>query len=178
MLPSALRSMTKRRAAGSPTPFALSTQTRTLYFCGPKPGDHDPDLPISQHYHARYRTTGSDGNLIAESPLTTPALPTPSAQPATSRISVTHIASLPERHTMPSTNKLETASKAIRQLEATTHDITTYNTATVIIREEIARLEVVLRRGEVEGKHWQELQRVRDDIEGLKSVSERMERRM
>jgi hypothetical protein len=79
---------------------------------------------------------------------------------------------------MPSTNKLETASKAIRQLEATTHDITTYNTATVIIREEIARLEVVLRRGEVEGKHWQELQRVRDDIEGLKSVSERMERRM
>ncbi|CAN9183411.1 unnamed protein product [Alternaria sp. RS040] len=79
---------------------------------------------------------------------------------------------------MPYTNKLETARKALEGLVAATYDdATNYNTAVVIISE-IARLETKLRRGEIEGKHWQELQKVREDIEGLKNMWQSMERRI
>jgi uncharacterized coiled-coil DUF342 family protein len=76
------------------------------------------------------------------------------------------------------TDKTETAGKATRQLEAATHDnATTYHTAIAIVRE-IARLEVMLKKGEAEGKNWQELQRVKMEIKELKSLSEKMGRRM
>ncbi|CAN9196013.1 unnamed protein product [Alternaria alternata] len=177
MFPSTRCSITNVRAIGRPSLSVLSTQIRTLYFCGPKPGDHDPDLPISQHYHAHSRTTNS-----INKPPTTIIIPTPPARPATPtptlRISATRICSQTERHTMPYTNKLETARKALDRLVAATYDdATNYNTAVVIISE-IARLEAELRRGEIEGKHWQELQKVREDIQGLKNMWQRMERRI
>ncbi|CAN9183361.1 unnamed protein product [Alternaria alternata] len=170
MFPSTRCSITNVRAIGRPSLSALSTQICTLYFCGPKPGDHDPDLPISQHYHARSRTTNS-----INKPPTTIIIPTPTP---TLRISVTRICSQTERHTMPYTNKLETTRKVLERLVAATYDdATNYNTAVIIISE-IARLEAELRRGEIEGKHWQELQKVREDIEGLKNMWQRMERRI
>ncbi|KAG9194188.1 hypothetical protein G6011_04223 [Alternaria panax] len=177
MFPSALRSITKLRTVGRPSPSAISTQTRTLYFCGPKPGDHDPDLPIPQHYHARSRTTSSN-----EKPLATPTILIPPARPTTPtptlRISVAYICSQLERHTMPSINKLETARKAFELLEAATHDdATTYNTAMVIARE-IARLEVMLRQREAEGIDAQELQWLREAIRGLENLWHKMERKI
>jgi hypothetical protein len=48
--------------------LSFSTQKRTLFFCGPKPPDHDPAFPVSEHYHVRLRSTtcsGSDAVYIA-----------------------------------------------------------------------------------------------------------------
>jgi hypothetical protein len=79
---------------------------------------------------------------------------------------------------MPSVNKLETSRKAIEQLEAATHDeATNYNTAIIIIQE-IARLEFVLRKAVLEGKSWEETERIRRDIENMNSLYDRIERRL
>jgi hypothetical protein len=190
MFTSSIRSLAKRGAVGPPTLSALSTQTRSLYFCGPKHGDHDPDLPISQHYHACSRTTDSEARSIAQYLLapTPPIRPTATTATATTaettqiptlRISVTHAPpNLPARHTISSINKPETSKKAIEQLEAATHDeATSYNTAIVIIQE-IARLEFMLRKAELEGKQSEDTEKIREDIEGMKSLFNRLERKM
>ncbi len=176
------------RAVSCPTLFAFSLQARSLYFCGPKPGDHDPDLPISQHYHARARTLDSDARFAAQTLPATPTRPIPHAQPDTTAtaatirtliISTIHVpSSLPVHYAMPSVNKLETSRKAIEQLEAATHDeATNYNTAIIIIQD-IARLEFVLRKAALEGKSWEETERIRRDIENMKSLFDRIERRL
>ena len=46
--------------------FSFSTQKRTLFFCGPKPSDHDATHPITEHYRARQRSN-SDAVYIGES---------------------------------------------------------------------------------------------------------------
>ncbi|KAI4650823.1 hypothetical protein J4E93_003180 [Alternaria ventricosa] len=182
-----IRSITNSRVVGPLAIFALSTQTRTLYFCGPKQGDHDADLPISEHYHARLRASDPKPRSTADSaPTTTPTRPTPPpTQPTTTtdtiptlRISVTHVPpNLSARHTMPSANKLENSRKAFGQLEAATHDGTTdYNNTLAIIRE-IARLQFELRRGQVEGKPFEELEKIRREIEDLRNAFERIGRR-
>ncbi|KAI4952577.1 hypothetical protein J4E91_003049 [Alternaria rosae] len=181
-----IRSITNSGVVSPLAIFALSTQTRTLYFCGPKHGDRDADLPMSEHYHARLPTSDLKAKSTANSPpTTTPTRPPPPAQPTTTtdtiptpRISVTHPPpNLSARHTMPSASKLETSRKAFGQLEAAIHDVATdYNNTTAIVQE-IARLEFELRRGQIEGKPFEELEKVMRDIEDLRSVFERIGKR-
>ncbi|KAI4906858.1 hypothetical protein J4E90_010061 [Alternaria incomplexa] len=185
-----IRSITNSRVVGPLAIFALSTQTRTLYFCGPKQGDHDADLPISEHYHARLRASAdvkprSTADLAP--PTTTPTRPTPPppTQPTTTtdtiptlRISVTHAPpSLSARHTLSPANKVEYYRKAFGQMEAATRDGATDYNNTLAIIQEIARLQFELRRGQVEGKPLEELEKVRRDIEDLRCVFERIGRR-
>ncbi|KAI4704352.1 hypothetical protein J4E81_001418 [Alternaria sp. BMP 2799] len=186
-----IRSITNSRVVGPLAIFALSTQTRTLYFCGPKQGDHDADLPISEHYHARLRTSDLKPRSTTDSAsTTTPTRPTPSppTQPTTPtdtiptlRISVTHAPppNLSARHTMPSANKheIENFRKAFGQMEAATHDVNTDYNNTLAIIQEIARLQFELRRGQVEGKSFEELEKIRREIEDLRGVFERIGRR-
>jgi len=185
-----IRSITNSRVVGPLAIFALSTQTRTLYFCGPKQGDHDADLPISEHYHARPRASDLNAKSTADSaPTTTPTRPTPPppTQPTTPtdtiptlRISVTHAPSnLSARHTMPSANKheIENFRKAFGQMETATHDGATDYNNTLAIIQEIARLQFELRRGQVEGKSFEELEKIRREIEDLRGVFERIGRR-
>ncbi|KAI4623468.1 hypothetical protein J4E80_003278 [Alternaria sp. BMP 0032] len=185
-----IRSITNSRLVGPLAIFALSTQTRTLYFCGPKQGDHDADLPISEHYHARLRASSDlkSRSTADSAPTTTPTRPTPpsSTQPTTTtdtiptlRISVTHAPppNTSARHTMPSANKLEYYRKAFGQMEAATHDVNTDYNNTLAIIQEIARLQFELWRGQVEGKPFEELERIRREIEDLRCVFERIGRR-
>ncbi|KAI4659873.1 uncharacterized protein J4E79_005675 [Alternaria viburni] len=185
-----IRSITNSRVVGPLAIFALSTQTRTLYFCGPKQGDHDADLPISEHYHARLRASDLKPKSTADSaPTTTPTRPTtpPPTQPTTTtdtiptlRISVTHAPpNLSARHTMPSANKheIENFRKAFGQMETATHDGATDYNNTLAVIQEIARLQFELRRGQVEGKPFEELEKIRGEIEDLRGVFERIGRR-
>ncbi|KAI4962244.1 hypothetical protein J4E86_001276 [Alternaria arbusti] len=186
-----IRSITNSRVVGPLAIFALSTQTRTLYFCGPKQGDHDADLPISEHYHARLRASSDlkPRSTADSAPTTTPTRPTtpPPTRPTTTtdtiptlRISVTHAPpNLSARHTMPSANKheIENFRKAFGQMEAATHDVNTDYNNTLAIIQEIARLQFELRRGQVEGKPFEELEKVRREIENLRRVFERIGRR-
>ena len=155
-----IRSITNSGVVSPLAIFALSTQIRTLYFCGPKHGGHDADLPVSEHYHARLRISDLKQKSTADSPsTTTPTPPTPPpAQPTTTtdtipalRISITHAPpNLSARHTMPTANKLENSRKAFGQLEAASHDAATEYNNTIAIVQEIARLEFELRRGQIE----------------------------
>ncbi|KAI4710152.1 hypothetical protein J4E89_005384 [Alternaria sp. Ai002NY15] len=188
-----IRSITNSRVVGPLAIFALSTQTRTLYFCGPKQGDHDADLPISEHYHARLRAASdlkTRSTADSAPPTTTPTRPTPTTPPTqpttptdtipTLRISVTHAPpNLSARHTMPSANKheIENFRKAFGQMEAATHDRATDYNNTLAIIQEVARLQFELRRGQVEGKSFEELEKVRREIEDLRCVFERIGRR-
>ncbi|KAI4627067.1 uncharacterized protein J4E87_004409 [Alternaria ethzedia] len=172
-----IRSITNSRVVGPLAIFALSTQTRTLYFCGPKQGDHDADLPISEHYHARLRASSDlkPRSTADSAPSTTPTHTIP-----TLRISVTHAPpNMSARHTMPSANKheIENFRKAFGQMEAATHDVDTYYNNTLAIIQEIARLTFELRRGQVEGKSFEELEKIRREIEDLRCVFERIGRR-
>jgi len=78
---------------------------------------------------------------------------------------------------MPSANKFENSRKAFGQLEAATHDGATDYNNTIAIIQEIARLRFELRKGQVEGKSFEELEKVRREIEDLRSVFERIGRR-
>jgi hypothetical protein len=46
------------------TPFSFSTQKRTLFFCGPKAGDHDASHPITEQYYARLKSNCSNGESL------------------------------------------------------------------------------------------------------------------
>ena len=80
---------------------------------------------------------------------------------------------------MPSANKheIENFRKAFGQHEAATHDGATDYNNTLAIIQEVARLQFELRRGQVEGKSFEELEKIRREIEDLRGVFERIGRR-
>jgi hypothetical protein len=104
----ALRAVLALALARRP-PFSLSTQKRTLYFCGPKSSDHDATYPITEHYYARLRSH-SDAVHIAES-LMTAVEKDAAASAVESRLRPVHAA--PSTKSTVVTMKVETLEEVV-----------------------------------------------------------------